>query len=117
MKRLVLAGGGHAHLAVLDALARDPLRDVEVTLVTPTPEQAYSGMLPGLIAGHYRFEQAHIDLARLCQWAGVRFITGSVIGLDPDARSLSATSGPTASSPRNRLPRHAAALTCVRLRA
>ena len=35
MKRLVLLGGGHAHVHVLQALAREPLAGAEVTLVTP----------------------------------------------------------------------------------
>jgi selenide,water dikinase len=45
-------------------------------------------MLPGLLAGHYSFEDAHIELQRLCQWAGVRFIVDRVIGLDPQRRCL-----------------------------
>ena len=57
MKRLLLAGGGHAHVGVLQALAARPLQDTEVTLVTPAARQIYSGMLPGWIAGHYALEQ------------------------------------------------------------
>lgn len=47
MKRLVLAGGGHAHLHVLKSLAQGKRFDVEVVLVTPHARQVYSGMLPG----------------------------------------------------------------------
>ena len=53
MKRLVLVGGGHAHVEVLRrfGLRREP--GVEITLISPGRHTVYSGMLPGLVAGHY----------------------------------------------------------------
>lgn len=84
---LVLVGGGHAHALALRMLAMRPLAGLRITLVSPDSHTPYSGMLPGLIAGHYRFEDTHIDLARLCQWAGARFVRGAACGLDP-ANSL-----------------------------
>ena len=54
MKRLLLLGGGHAHVHVLRDLAARPVPDAAVTLVSPYSRQLYSGMVPGLIAGHYR---------------------------------------------------------------
>lgn len=86
---LVLVGGGHSHVLVLRMLAMLPIEGLRITLVSPASHSPYSGMLPGLIAGHYTFEQAHIDLARLCEWAGVRFIMAEVIALDPLNRRLS----------------------------
>ena len=86
---LVLVGGGHSHALALRMLAMRPVAGLRITLVSPASHTPYSGMLPGLVAGHYLFEQAHIDLARLCQWAGVRFIAGEVTGIDPQARRLS----------------------------
>lgn len=86
---LVLVGGGHSHALVLRMLAMRPVAGLRITLVSPSSHTPYSGMLPGMVAGHYNFEQAHIDLARLCQWAGVRFITAEVVALDPVARTLS----------------------------
>lgn len=88
VRDLVLVGGGHAHALALRMLAMRPVAGVQVTLVSPSSHTPYSGMLPGLIAGHYRFEETHIDLARLCQWAGVRFVAAEVNGLDPGARTL-----------------------------
>ena len=82
----MLVGGGHSHALALRMLAMKPIAGLRITLVSPASHTPYSGMLPGLIAGHYSFEQAHIDLARLCQWAGVRFIAAEVTALDP-ARS------------------------------
>lgn len=85
---LVLVGGGHSHALVLRMLAMNPIAGLRITLVSPASHTPYSGMLPGLVAGHYSFEQTHIDLARLCQWAGVRFIASEVTALDPAAREL-----------------------------
>ncbi len=94
---LVLVGGGHAHALALRMLAMRPVAGVQVTLVSPATHTPYSGMLPGLIAGHYRFAETHIDLARLCQWAGARFVAAEVTGLDPRARTLSLPGRPALS--------------------
>ena len=64
---LVLVGGGHSHALALRMLAMDPVAGLRITLVSPASHTPYSGMLPGLVAGHYSFEQTHIDLARLCR--------------------------------------------------
>jgi pyridine nucleotide-disulfide oxidoreductase family protein len=95
MRRLVLAGGGHAHLAVLVALARCPLRDVEVTLVTPAAKHAYSGMLPGWIAGHYARPEIEIDLAALARRAQVTVLRGCVDALDAGRRRVAVSDGPS----------------------
>jgi pyridine nucleotide-disulfide oxidoreductase family protein len=88
MKRLLLVGGGHAHLAVLRHLALHRRGDLEVTLVTPVSRQLYSGMLPGWIAGHYRLEDCLIDLEPLAAAAGVRLILDRVVAVDAAARVL-----------------------------
>ncbi len=93
MEHLVLAGGGHAHLAVLSALARDPLRDIEVTLVTPASKQAYSGMLPGWIAGHYIRPQIEIDLESLARRANVTLLRDCVVAMNADRRSVAMSDG------------------------
>src|SRR5687768_6680191 len=59
-----------------------PLTGVRVTVVSKDAWTPYSGMLPGYIASHYSFEEAHIDLRPLCRFAGARFIKGEVTGLD-----------------------------------
>ncbi|EAQ97495.1 selenide, water dikinase SelD [Congregibacter litoralis] len=85
---LVLVGGGHSHVLVMKKLAMSALSDLRVTLISPAAFTPYSGMLPGLLAGHYSFEETHIDLMRFCQWAGIRFLVDTVESLDPDARTL-----------------------------
>ena len=87
--RLVLLGGGHAHLQVLRNLATAPLVDVHVTLVSPSTELIYSGMVPGRVAGRYRDEECRIPLEPLARRAGVEFIVGEAIGLDATTRNVS----------------------------
>ena len=95
MKRLVLAGAGHAHLHVLRALAETPWPGVEVVLVTPHPRQIYSGMVPGWIAGHYHLDECVAPILPLAQAAGVRTVQGAVCGLDADRRCVSLQDGRT----------------------
>lgn len=95
MRRLVLAGGGHAHLAVLQALARAPLSGVDVVMVTPVSRQAYSGMLPGWIAGHYARADLEIDLEPLARRANVTLLGDRVCAMDADRRCVSLSNGRT----------------------
>jgi len=91
--RLVLVGGGHSHVDVLRRLALQPEPDVDITLISPSPRAAYSGMLAGFVAGHYSAAESHIDLAALAQWAGARFIVDSVVGLDLYTKTLTLADG------------------------
>ncbi len=82
-KQLVFVGGGHSHALALRQWAMQPLPGVGISLISPQIMTPYSGMLPGLLAGHYQFEQTHIDLQKLALWAGIRYIRDSVIDIDP----------------------------------
>ena len=88
MKRLVLAGAGHAHALVLRTLLRQPMPGVEVVVVSPEPLAPYSGMVPGWLAGHYRFDEIAIDFPRLVAAAGARWCPGEIQALDPARRQL-----------------------------
>ncbi|MCC7377352.1 MAG: selenide, water dikinase SelD [Verrucomicrobiales bacterium] len=81
-KELVLVGGGHAHAAVLKRFGMAPVPGVRLTLISEGSVAPYSGMLPGLIAGHYDFNQAHLELRSLCHRAGAQFYRATVDGLD-----------------------------------
>ncbi len=92
-KRLLLLGGGHAHLHVLQAFARERVRGAELVLVTPHAEQLYSGMVPGLVAGHYTAAQCRMPLAPLAAAAGVQLMLASAVAIDPARRRVLLTDG------------------------
>lgn len=96
MKRVVLLGGGHAHIHVLRALAAERLPGAEVVMVTPYPELIYSGMVPGLVAGHYLPAACQVPLAPLMHAAQVRWVEAAATGIDTAARRVQLGSGETA---------------------
>jgi selenide,water dikinase len=85
---LVLIGGGHTHALVLKMWGMRPLPGTRLTLIDPAPTTAYTGMLPGFVAGHYSRDDLDIDLVRLARFAGARIIVAPVTGLDPDTQRL-----------------------------
>ena len=84
MTRIFLVGGGHAHLIVMEELAKKRRDDLEVVMATPSPWQYYSGMLPGLISGRYAEDDCRIDIRPLAAKAGVRLILEPVAAIDAD---------------------------------
>jgi selenide,water dikinase len=83
LKNVVLVGAGHAHVSILRAFGMKPVPDVRFTLLTREVHTPYSGMLPGLIAGLYDFDEAHIDTGPLSRFAGARLHNDEVVGIDP----------------------------------
>ncbi len=93
MKRLLLVGGGHAQLFVLEDLVRRPIAGLETILVTPHRLAPYSGMIPGVIAGHYSYTQACVDLEALASAAGCALRYARVRSLDAQRRVLGLDDG------------------------
>jgi pyridine nucleotide-disulfide oxidoreductase family protein len=95
MRRLVLVGAGHAHAQVLLEWARAPLPGVELTLVSPQARAPYSGMVPGWLAGAYRYDEICIHFEALARAAGARWLAHELAALDPDARTVTLDTGGT----------------------
>ncbi|WP_299774096.1 selenide, water dikinase SelD [uncultured Tateyamaria sp.] len=72
-----------------------PMPGVRLTLIAKEIEAPYSGMLPGLVAGHYTYDECHIDLLRLANFAGARVIHGLADHIDPIARRVSISGRPS----------------------
>jgi len=92
-RQVVLVGGGHAHIQVLEALVAEPLADARVTLVVDVPIAVYSGMVPGVVAGQYEATDVQLDPVALAHQSGVGVTIGRVTGVDPEARTITLVTG------------------------
>ncbi len=94
LRDIVLVGGGHSHVGVLRSFAMNPQPGVRLTLICRDTHTPYSGMLPGYIAGHYSYDDVHIDLSRLAEAAGARFYRDEAVGLNRRERKVKCRNRP-----------------------
>ncbi|MFW9258049.1 FAD-dependent oxidoreductase [Nostoc sp. CALU 546] len=93
VKDLVLIGGGHSHAIVMKMFGMKPLPGVRLTLITAASETAYSGMLPGHIAGFYTHDECHIDLRPLANFAQAQLYIDTVVALDLENNKVLCANG------------------------
>ena len=87
-RRIVLVGGGHAHIQTLDHFASEPPPGVRTTMVVDLPIAVYSGMVPGYVSGQYRRDEVEIDVVGLCRRADVEVVLAPAVGVDPDGQRI-----------------------------
>ncbi len=73
---------------MLHDLAREPMPAARVTLVSPFAQLVYSGMVPGVVAGHYAAADCTINIAPLAKRAGAAFVQQAAVQLDATARTV-----------------------------
>jgi selenide,water dikinase len=88
IRNVVLAGGGDVLAAVLKRFGKRPDPHIRLIVIAGETDTPYSGMLPGLIAGHYAHRDGHIDLGRLARGAGADLFHGDAVGLDLARRQV-----------------------------
>src|SRR3954470_16160652 len=80
-RRLVLVGGGQAHLHVLRELARRPIVDIETTVVA-ADDHYHRAMMAGYLQGQYEKNDLCIELASLAARARARLVRAHAQRID-----------------------------------
>lgn len=92
-KKLLLLGGGHAHLETLAAVDAIQKRGHEVTVVAPSPHHHYSGMGPGMLGGTYTPEEIRFDTKAMVTRRGGRFVQGRAVAIDAPEKTVRLETG------------------------
>jgi NADH dehydrogenase FAD-containing subunit len=84
MKKIILAGAGHAHLVTLMNMDRLVGSGCRITVVSPGDYHYYSGMGPGLLSGIYQPSETRFHIRRMVEAHGGEFINASITGIRAD---------------------------------
>lgn len=85
-RRLILIGGGHAHMVTLTNLREFVKRGYQVSLIGPSEYHYYSGMGPGLLSQIYSAQETRFAIRRMVEKNGGTFIRNTVTQIDPHKR-------------------------------
>ena len=92
-KKLLLAGGGHAHMTIL-AHMRDLVREGhEVTVVQPSDYHYYSGMGPGMLGTTYTPAEIRFATRHVVEGMGGSFVRDKVTSINAEERQVTLASG------------------------
>ncbi len=94
-KQLVLVGGGHAHMMILENLARFIEQGIKVTVIGPSFYHYYSGMGPGMLGGTYTPDDIRFATKDVVQKQGGVFVKDRVHKIDADKKQVYTESGHT----------------------
>lgn len=82
-KRLLLVGGGHAHMMTLAAIKDIVDKGFEVTVLGPSEYHYYSGMGPGMLGGFYSPEDIRFATRHVVEKQGGTFVLDKAVRVDP----------------------------------
>lgn len=85
---LLLVGAGHANIAVIKRLVKNPDPSVRLIVVHPQGDALYSGLLPAVLAGDLTPDALSIDVQALTERAGGWFIRGEITQVDPQGSRI-----------------------------
>ncbi len=92
-KRLLLVGGGHAHMMALAAIHDFVGKGYDVTVIGPSDYHYYSGMGPGMLGGFYTPEDIRFATRHVVEKQGGRFILGKAVKADPEKKIVYTEAG------------------------
>jgi len=92
-KRLLLVGGGHAHMMALAAIHDFVDKGYEVTVIGPSDYHYYSGMGPGMLGGFYTPEDIRFATRHVVEKQGGKFIPGKAVRVEPEKKIVYLESG------------------------
>ena len=94
-KKLLLAGGGHAHMMTLANLHTFISNGYDVTVVQPSVHHYYSGMGPGMLGNTYSPDEIRFATRHVVEKQGGTFVLDKVRNIEPDKRQVMLESGDT----------------------
>ncbi len=93
MSKLLLAGAGHAHMAVMAAIPELVAKGHQITAIGPGERHYYSGMGPGMLGGTYQPEEISFPVRGMVESRGGVFIQDKVALIDPARHVVTLESG------------------------
>ncbi len=92
-KKLVLAGGGHAHMMLLANIGNIVAKGHQVTVVQPSDFHYYSGMGPGMLSTFYSPDDIRFNTRFVVERQGAKFIKAKASKIDANNNILETDSG------------------------
>ena len=92
-KKLVLIGGGHAHLVTLAHIDTFISRGHEVKVIAPSEYHYYSGMGPGMMGMTYSPDDTRFATRKVVEDKGGTFILDTAVRIDPQRKTVNLISG------------------------
>ncbi|WP_291326140.1 FAD-dependent oxidoreductase [Desulfovibrio sp. UCD-KL4C] len=87
-KKLVLIGGGHAHMVTLSKIRSFIDKGYGVTVIQPSDYHYYSGMGPGMLGGTYQPDDIRFHTRKVVEDQGATFIKNKVSRIDPNRQMV-----------------------------